>query len=99
MTDDTFFDVIRSMPFREADEELRRRRHDALQRRLLARIGKDGIEEDRLNILLTRLNDELHRINRINRDFQLQVAIRTLFGDEGWEQVKVWMLQNHPEAA
>jgi hypothetical protein len=93
-----FFETVRTMPFVEAEQELRARRQRALQDRLVALVGKRGHDVDRANLLITFINDELHRLGRINRDHKMQLAVRALFGDEGWEQVKVWMHEHSPDA-
>lgn len=94
-----FFGVVRSMPFFEADQLLRDRIHDANAARVDAQRRKDGNEQAELEALLSKLKDELHMRNRANRDYQMQTAVKTLFGDEGWAQVKQWLIENSPETA
>jgi len=92
-----FWEIVRSAPFAEADEMLRLRRQDALQRRIDAMKNRDGIAQEEINLLLEKIKDEMHRLNRINRDYQFQVAVKALYGDDAWEWVKVWLMQNIAE--
>lgn len=89
--DELFWEIVQTAPFVEADQMLRQRKYDALDRKMEATDAKEKVE---LSNLITRINDELHRLNRINRDYQMQVAIRSVFGEDAWELVKVWMAQN-----
>jgi hypothetical protein len=98
MKDDAFCEAVRTMPFVEADEELRARRHDALLEKAEALERGDGAAAAMADWRINRVKDELHRLNRINRDFQIQLAVRALFGEDGWGQVKVWLCENAPEA-
>lgn len=92
--EEMFWLIVQTAPYVEADQMLRQRRHDAMQRKIEAADAGEGIEVDKLNLLLTRINDELHRINRINRDFHMQQAIKAVCGAEAWELVKVWLMEN-----
>lgn len=94
-----FWEIVHTAPYREADEMLRVRRADAMERRYVALKNRNNIEANRIDALLSRINTELHLLNRTNRDHQIQIAIRTLYGDEAWEAVKIWMLENVPEVA
>lgn len=92
-----FWEIVRSAPFVEADEMLRLRRQDAMGQRVESMRRRDGIAEAEANLLLRKINDEMHRLNRINRDYEFQVAVMALFGEDAWERVKVWMMQNRAE--
>ena len=86
-----FWEIVQTAPFIEADQMLRQRKYHALSELALK---KDARSQDEYRNLISRINDELHRLNRINRDHHMQLAIKALFGESAWSDIKVWIEQN-----
>lgn len=89
-----FWEVVRSAPLVEARQMLTARRQDAIARQVIAKRVGDGIEVAELNLLLTKINDEMGELNRVDSDAQFKDAVIALFGAEGWDRVKIWLAQN-----
>jgi hypothetical protein len=89
--EELFWLIVQTAPFVEARALLRSRRIAALEERLEAIRKKDGIKEAEANLLLTKFNDEMDRINRLDHNVQVRDAVKALFGEDSWERVRVWM--------
>lgn len=76
-----FLDLVRSMPFVEADELLVQRRQDLLARLLVA---EDADKVD-LGYILSAVNDEIHLLRQRMQRVKVSKAVRECFGDEGFE--------------
>lgn len=90
-----FFEVIHTTSdLVEAEDMLRRARTaiiaeknelDAEIPSAKKRVAIDnGIEINRLNLLLTYITDEIRALNKRQDRIRIKEAIKALFGDEGW---------------
>lgn len=108
---DDFLDRIRSMPDIEAKEQVQLRQ-DTLSLQygmLLTEKSRHGISADeslalgREMVVITcdrgRLKRALVEINRRMDATTWSGAVRAIFGQEGYERCKVWMIMNDPERA
>lgn len=91
-----FLDLVRTMPFIEAEELLRDRRIEVLQR---LHEAKDGEEKVNLGYILSALNDELHVVGQKMNRLAIGRAIRQLFGEEGYAKWREWRAMNEAQAS
>ena len=86
--EERFFSIVQSTPdITEAVDLVRRARAAVLKAKLESR---PGAEHARLDLTVTRLNDELHYQTRIEERAHLKHAIKALFGEDAWPRVLVY---------
>lgn len=90
-----FLDLVRSMPFVEADELLIQRRQDLLARLLVA----DDADKVDLGYILSAVNDEIHLLRQKMHRVKVSKAVRECFGDEGFELWRQRVVMMELEAA
>lgn len=75
-----FLELVRTMPFSEADELLVNRRQEVLSRLYVA----EG--EDRVNLgyVLSAINDEIHLVRQKLQRIKVGQAVRDCFGEDGF---------------
>lgn len=75
-----FLELVRTMPFVEADELLVNRRQEVLSRLYVA----EG--EDRVNLgyVLSAINDEIHLVRQKLQRIKVGQAVRDCFGEDGF---------------
>lgn len=73
--------VVQSTQLHEAQTMLRDYKADLLQLRTGPGAQETGPE-------IARVNDEIHRISQIQNRANISRAVRNLFGEEGWAQVR-----------
>lgn len=75
-----FLELVRTMPFVEADELLVHRRQEVLSRLYVA----EG--EDRVNLgyVLSAVNDEIHLVRQKLQRIKVGQAVRDCFGEDGF---------------
>jgi hypothetical protein len=98
MNDDAFWDRLAAMPYWEAETELRARRLWAMtQKREAAKAGEGGRMAD-LDLLITRINDELHLISQAQNRANIRRAMREVLPPEMYEAVIVHVAAMDPRA-
>jgi len=76
-----FLELVRTMPFSEAEELLRQRRQEVLQRLHACNQGPESID---LGYVLAAINDEIHLVVQKRNRIKVGQAVRDCFGDEGF---------------
>jgi len=86
MEDDSiFWERVSTMPYVEAEQHLRRRRLWALEQRM--RALKAGDDEKPWELLVTKLNDEIHMVSQAQQSASLRKAMRDVLTPEQFEAV------------
>lgn len=99
MIDDTaFWDRLAEMPYWEAEQELRARRLWALAQRLQAQKNGRGDDVNSLDLLTTRINDELHMVCQAQDRANLRRVMREVLPPEWYEAVIVRLAATDPRA-
>ncbi len=100
MSDDRiFWERLRDMPYSEAEALLRHSRQTAIQQRNEANAQRNGDAEVELNLLITKINDELHLISQAAQRASLRKAMRAVLTAEQCEAVFVYQAQMDPRAS
>ena len=98
MNDDAFWDRLTEMPYWEAEQELRARRLWAMtQKREAAKGGEGGRMAD-MDLLIARINDELHLICQAQDRVNIRRAMRAVLPPEMYEAVIVHVAAMDPRA-
>lgn len=110
MNDDTiFWERIADMPPWEAEQECVMRREDhCLQIAMLAREKDEALsrgkpaEARKLGVALfevgaqnTRINEHIKYLRKLQSKLEWKQAVKTLFGQEAYEQCAVWLEQEY----
>lgn len=93
-----FWDRLAEMPYVEAERELRARRITALAERMNAQRERRGEDMQALDLLLTRLNDEIHLVSQAMSRANVKAAMRQVLAPEDYERVITYMAQMDPRA-
>lgn len=96
--DARFWERIAEMPYVEAERELRARRIIALADRMAAQRERRGDDVQAFDLLLTRLNDEIHIISQAMNRANVKAAMRQVLDPEDYERVITYMAQMDPRA-
>ncbi len=75
-----FLELVRTMPFIEADELLTNRRQEVLSRLYVA----EGEERLNLGYVLSAINDEIHLVRQKMQRIKVGQAVRDCFGEDGF---------------
>ena len=85
-----FLELLRTMPWIEAEELLRDRRTE-----VLARLhSQDTGAQDRVDLgyVISALNNEIHLISQKMERANWSRSVRAVFGEEGWQRVRDHMV-------
>lgn len=97
-SDAIFWARLAEMPYVEAEHELRARRRWALARRLEAQRDGRGDDVNSMDLLITRLNDEVHRICEAQNRANLKRAMREVLDPETYALVMIRLIAMDPRA-
>lgn len=88
-------ELVRTMPFCEAEELLRQRRQEVLERLHASQQGADTVD---LGYVLSALNDEIHILVTKQQRIKVGQAVRDCFGEEGFARWRERLAQMEVEA-
>lgn len=89
-------ELVRTMPFCEAEELLRHRRQEVLQRLHACNQGPESMD---LGYVLSAINDEIHLLTQKQQRIKVGQAVRDCFGDDGYARWRERLALMEQEAA
>jgi hypothetical protein len=91
--DDLFFDRLQGMQLDEQEEVLRRRINELKESKLYTE--PNGRKFNALSSSQRKCEAELHRVAQVNNRGRWSDAVRNLFGQEGYEAVRMEIERMH----